>query len=280
MVVLNNGEIDRLIEEDVPYFDLTTFILGIEGQGEISFSPRHPIVVCGTEECRTIFERAGLTTLDFTPSGREAEQGEIFLRATGDAKAIHRVWKVTQNLLEYACGIATRSRELVRLAKGVNPKVELVTTRKSFPLSKKISVKAVISGGALPHRLGLSETVLIFQEHIKFLGGIERLIRELPSIKARVPEKKVTVEVKSVDEAFRLLKAGVDVVQLDKLSVEEVREVVRFRNEKAPASKVAAAGGINRENIELYASTGVDIIVLSYPYFGKPADIKVRIEPC
>ena len=281
MVVLTENEIDRLIEEDVPYFDLTTHILEIgEKKGEIAYFTRRDTVICGSEECKRVFEKFNIELLKFTPSGTEVPSGEVFLRARGKGADLHRVWKVTQNLLEYASGIATRTRRLVSLAKRVNPEVEIVTTRKSFPLSKKISVKGVLAGGALPHRLGFSETVLIFKQHLNLLGGLERLVEVLPSLKRRVPEKKITVEVESVEEAFAVLKAGADIVQLDKFPVEEVKEVIELRNREAPLSKVAVAGGIREDNVELYASTGAEIIVLSYPYFRKPADIGVKIEPC
>jgi len=281
MVTLSEAEIDRLIEEDVPYFDLTTSLLGIgERKAKISYLFRHRAVVCGTEECKRIIERYGGKVFGFVKSGKVVNEGETILEAKGDADSIHKIWKVTQNLLEYASGIATRTKTLVDAAKSVNPDVEVVTTRKTFPFSKKLCVKGILSGGALPHRLGLSETVLIFEQHMNFVGGFRGLLQEIPKIKKRLPEKKITVEVKSVEEAFEVLKAGVDVVQLDKLSVDEVKKVVSLRDKRFPLSKVAAAGGINEENIRSYASTGVDIIVLTCAYFGKPADVKVRIEPC
>jgi len=281
MITFTENEIDRLIKEDIPYFDLTTFLLEIgEKEGTIRFSPRHEVVVCGTEECKRIFERFSLEVLQFTPSGTTVPKGEVFLKARGKVESIHKVWKITQNLLEYSSGIATRTRNLVNLAKSVNPDVEVVTTRKTFPLAKKICIKGILAGGALPHRLGLSETILIFEQHLKFLGGLEGLLKKISYLKKRAPEKKITVEVNSVEEAFLVLKAGFDVVQLDKFSPEDVKRVVEFKEENVPAAKVAVAGGINENNIKDYASTGVDIIVLTCAYFGKPADIKVQIEPC
>ena len=280
MIVFTESEIDRLIEEDVPYFDLTTFVLGIGNEeGEITYSPRHEIVVCGTEECRRIIEKLGGKVLEFIPSGTLVPAGKVLLRAKGKVEVLHKIWKVTQNILEYASGIATITKNLVDLAKSVNPEVEIVTTRKTFPFSKKICIKGILAGGALPHRLGLSETILIFEQHLRFVGGLENFLERLSSIKRRVPEKKIAVEVNSVQEAFRALRAGVDVVQLDKFSVEDVKRVVEFKEANTPFAKVAAAGGINEQNIKLYASTGVDIIVLTCAYFGKPADIKVKIEP-
>jgi molybdenum transport protein len=281
MVFVTESEVDRIIEEDVPYFDLTTYVLGIgDVECEISFSSRHEMVVCGTEECKRVLERLEAKVIGFVPSGKLVGSGEVLLKAVGRAESIHKSWKVCQNILEYASGVATRTRRLVSLAKKANPNVEVVTTRKVFPLTKRLNLKGILSGGAMPHRLGLSETVLIFQQHLNLMGGIEEFLNRFPEIKRRIPEKKIILEVKTVDDALKALREGIDIVQLDKFSVEDVKRVVSFRDSNVPGSKVTAAGGINEENIGAYASTGIDLIVLTCAYFGKPADIEVRIEKC
>jgi molybdenum transport protein len=279
--MFNTADIDRLIEEDVPYFDLTSHVLGIgEVKAEIVFRSRGEIVICGIEECRAVFNRLGIETVRFIPSGTVVKGGEEIISGVGNGEVVHKAWKVCQNLLEYASGIATRTKRLVDLAKRVNPKAVVVTTRKTFPLAKKVCIKGILCGGALPHRLGLSETILIFKNHHKLWGGFENLVKKLDEIKQRVPEKKIVVEAENPDEARILIDSGVDVVQLDKFSVCDVKEVVKYRDWRAPHVKVAVAGGINEKNIEDYASTGAEIIVLTSAYFGKPADIGVEIRRC
>ncbi len=281
MVVFSEEEIDALLREDVPYFDLTTYLLGIgKEKGKMTFSARHDMVICGTEECSRLFEKFNLKVKKSLPSGSGVTAGEVFLKVEGLAESLHLTWKVAQNVLEYASGIATKTKKLVDLAREVNESVEIATTRKTFPFGKKLCIKAILAGGALPHRLGLSESVLIFENHMKFLGGLDRLLEMIPELKRRIPEKKIIVEVNSVENAFLSLSSGVDVVQLDKFSVEDVAEVVKFRDQKFPDAKVAAAGGINETNIKDYAATGVDIIVLTCAYFGKPADVKVEMKKC
>lgn len=281
MVIFKTSEIDRLIEEDVPYFDLTSHVLGIENfKARITFRSRNEIVVCGTEECREVFKKLEIETGEFLPSGKLAKRGEVILSGVGRAENVHKAWKVCQNLLEYASGIATRTKKLVELAKKANPKAVVVTTRKTFPLAKKVCIKGILCGGALPHRLGLSETILVFKNHYKLLGGFESLVKKLDEIKLKVPEKKIVVEAENVKEAKALIDSGVDVVQLDKFSVEDAKQVVEYKNKRAPHVKIAVAGGINDKNIEEYASTGAEIIVLTSAYFGRPADIGVEIEKC
>lgn len=277
-ILFSTEEIERLILEDIPYFDLTTTLLGIgDREGEIIYTSRHPIVVCCTEEASRIFSSLGLEVTSFVPSGTYVGKDTVILSGKGKACGLHKAWRACLILMEYASGMATRTRRLVELAREVNPDISVVTTRKHFPFGKKVSIKAILAGGALPHRLGLSETILIFGEHVAFLGGYDGLIREMPKIRKRAPEKKIVVEVKDVATAKRVVEAGIDVVQLDKFSPREVEEVVRFSRPFSVA--VAAAGGIGEANIKDYAATGADIIVTSFSYFGKPADIRVDLRP-
>ena len=183
------------------------------------------------------------------------------------------------NILEYASGIATRTHRIVAKAKEVNPNIVVVTTRKSFPGTKKMAIKAVTAGGALPHRLGLSETILIFKQHTIFLGGLDALLQRIGQFSVQAPEKKIMVEAENADEALRVAQAGVGILQIDKMSPQELSPLIRQIRQIAPAMEVSAAGGINETNVADYAATGVDIIVLSSVYFGKPADIDVRICP-
>lgn len=280
LLCLSDGEIHRFIEEDVPYGDLTATLLGIGRQmGKISFVTREETTLCCTEEAARVLEKCGATVTACSPSGACLAAGAEFLTAEGSAQALHGGWKVALNLLEYASGIATRTSRIIQKAKRVNPSVAVVTTRKSFPGTKKVAIKAITAGGALPHRLGLSETILVFKQHTTFLGGLDAFLGTVGDLRAQAPEKKVMVEAETGDEALRIARAGVPVIQIDKMPIPELGRVVKRIREINPAAKVSAAGGINETNVAEYAATGVDIIVLSAVYSGKPADIGVRIIP-
>lgn len=276
---LRDSDIERFLEEDVPYGDLTTHLLGI-GQlpGEISFSTRHETTLCGTEEAARLFEKCGCSITRTTPSGSQLSADETFLKATGPAAALHTGWKVAVNLLEYASGIATRTSRIVTAAREINPCIAVLTTRKTFPGTKKLAIKAICSGGALPHRLGLSETILVFKQHTTFLGGLEPFLRHLETLKREALETKIIVEADSPQEALLIAGSGVDVVQVDKLPADQLKALVEHVRQINPAVKVSAAGGINEQNAAAYAATGVDILVLSSVYFGNPADIAAQIR--
>ncbi|GFE61656.1 ModD protein [Geobacter sp. AOG2] len=280
LACLPDGEIERFIDEDLPYGDLTTHLLGIGTQpGIITFTTREETTLCCCEEAGRVLEKCGCRILTLEPSGTCCAPGTVFLTAMGTAQALHAGWKVALNLLEYASGIASRTARVVKAAKGANPCIAVVTTRKSFPGTKKIAIKAIMAGGALPHRLGLSETVLVFKQHTAFLGGLDALLAGVADLRAKVPENRIIVEADDASEALRIAGAGVDVVQVDKLPPAELRQLVDDIHAMDRAVKISAAGGINEGNVAEYAASGVDIIVLSSVYFGKPADIGARIVP-
>jgi molybdenum transport protein len=273
-----DSEIERFIEEDIPYGDLTTSLLGFgEEPGEIVFTTRERTVLCCTEEAGRVLKQCGAEIRFSLPSGTIAAPGTQALRAEGSAASLHAGWKIAMNLLEYASGIATRTGTIVERARSTNPTINVVTTRKSFPGTKKIAIKAILAGGAFPHRLGLSESILVFSQHTAFLGGLDRFLETIPDLKKRAPEQKILVEADSAEEAIRIAQAGADEVQLDKMPVADLALLVAEIRSRFPGVVVSAAGGINAENAASYASTGIDILVLSSVYFGKPADFSTRI---
>ncbi|MBK1989065.1 ModD protein [Sphaerospermopsis aphanizomenoides BCCUSP55] len=277
-IFFSDEAIAQLIAEDVPFLDLTTYGLNIGKElGEIAFSTRHSTTICATEEAARVFEKCGAKVEYLVESGTCLPEQKLILKASGSAEALHIGWRVALNLMEYASGIASRTKELVDAAKNVNPDVAVVTTRKCFPGTRTISMKAILAGGAIPHRLGLSETVLIFKQHLLFIDSIAQIIERINQLRKRFPEQKIAIEVETEADAWMVAEAGVDLIQFDKIPTLELGNLVTDLKQKYPSLKLAAAGGINGENVRNYASTGVDILVTSYPYFGKPADIGAKM---
>jgi molybdenum transport protein len=275
---ISDNLLERIILEDVPYIDLTTLLLEIGGKtGRISFFVREDAVLAGTEEVVRLCRKLNLQTGCFLPSGTRVTPGEVVLEAEGRAADLHLAWKVSLNILEYCSGIATRTNKLVQAGRRVNPRISIVTTRKIFPGTKELAIRAVVAGGGFPHRLGLSETVLIFRQHLNFLGGLEGLLSILDHLRSKAGEKKIIVEAEGRAEATRLCRAGVDGIQFDKVPPGELRGIVAEMRSINPAVLLLAAGGVNQDNVEEYAATGVDVIVTTSVYFGKPVDIGARI---
>jgi molybdenum transport protein len=278
MIYLADETIEKFIEEDVPYLDLTTWALGIGAcPGKIAYYCREETVLCGTEEVTRICRKLDVTVIRSIASGETVAPNTIFFEATGPAANLHQVWKAGLNILEYASGIATRTRRLVDKITAVNPRMTLVTTRKSFPGTKELAIKAVLAGGGIPHRLGLSETVLIFEQHRNFWAEQTGLMQRITQIKAKVCEKKVLAEVAGLKEALEFSRAGIDGVQFDKVSVTQLQEWAPQLRAIRPDLTILAAGGITESNAAEYAGTGVDALVTTAVYFGKPADLGTTI---
>lgn len=275
---LSDARLDELLAQDAPHGDLTTDLLGIGGQaGRITFAARDAMVLAASEDAAVMLRRAGAVAADPLPSGTALTPGHVFLTATGPAAALHRAWKVAQTLVEYASGIATRARAIVDAARSARPDVVVACTRKNFPGTKDISARAVQAGGAVMHRLGLSETVLVFPEHRAFLP--DDPADWLAALKAKAPEKKIVVEVATVADAVGLARAGAEVLQLEKLSPPDIAAVVAATRDLVPAPAVAVAGGVTQANAADYAAAGAAILVTSTPYFGRPCDVQVTLVP-
>ena len=280
MIYFTDKEIDDLLIEDVPYFDLTTSILKLENKpAKIQFFTREDTVLCCTEEVMTIFNKIGIQTTLFTPSGEFIEKGIKFFEGEGLAKNIQAVMRACENLMGFASGIATRTRLLVDRAREIHPAVIVATTRKIIPYTKKIAIKAVSAGGAAIHRLGLSESILIFDNHYSFLGGLENLEKRIKEQKNLISGKIITVEVKNAADAKLIAGSGIDIIQLDRMDTPAIKTLKKEIHDLNPAVKLAITGKITPDNIEEYASTGADILITSWPYFGEPSDFMVTVAP-
>lgn len=272
-----DATIEAWIKEDAPYEDLTTLALGIgRERGRITFAAREETALCGTEEVLRIFAKLGIVAGAWLPSGTIAARGQALVEGTGPAEALHLAWKVSVNILEYASGIAERTRTLSEKARAVRPQIEILATRKCFPGTRELAAKAVIAGGGMPHRLGLSETLLVFDHHRAFVAG--DLPERLAQVRRRCLEKKLIVETDSLEDALELARADIDGLQFDKVPPERLADYIRRLRSAAPRLIIIAAGGINAANVAAYAAAGPDAVATSSMYFGKPADIGVSME--
>ena len=279
MVVFPEARIDYFISEDVPYLDLTSEVLGVADQaGEMEYYTREECVLAGTDVVRRIARNLGCEVVAVRFDGDRIAAGESFMTLCGPASALHQVWKVGLNTFDHLSAVATKTRQMVDAAHEANPRCEILTTRKSMPGAKDLLTAAVRAGGAWPHRLGLSETVLVFDHHIAFLGGFDAFVERLPEIKRRCVEKKLFVEA-GEEQARILARTGVDGIQFDKVPVERLASLVEELRAIDPHLTLIAAGGINPGNAAAYAATGVDGLATTAPFSAKPLDMSVRMRP-
>jgi molybdenum transport protein len=278
MIFFQTHEIEAWINEDAPLVDLTGHLLGVEGQiAELTVRTRHTTRLTMIEEAARIFQILGAEVVFQAESGCDVEKGAVILQVVGRADALHRGWKVAMNLLEYLCGVATHTAQMVAEVKAVSD-IPLLVTRKHIPGMKKPMIKAILNGGAHPHRLGLSETILVFENHLNLIGGRKALAEKIPSMQSAACEKKISVECDTLEQAFQSAQAGSDLIQFDKVPVDILQEWVKQLKSQFPALQIVIAGGVNLQNVRDYAQSGVDGIVLSSVYHAKPADLGVTIE--
>ena len=283
MVRFSDARIDAFIAEDVPYIDLTCEVLGIGNEpGEMEYFTREECVLAGTDVARRIMGKLGCTVVSSASEGDRLQPGQAFFTVRGGAADLHAAWKVCLNVFDHLSAVATKTRAMVDAAHAENPACEVLTTRKSMPGAKDLLTCAVMAGGAFPHRLGLSETVLVFDHHLTFFGGFERFVEQLPAIKAKCVEKKLFVEA-GAQRAVELARAsaggrGVDGIQLDKVPVAELAPLVAQLRTIDPRITLIAAGGINPRNAGAYAACGVDGLATTAPFSAAPVDMSVRMR--
>jgi molybdenum transport protein len=120
---------------------------------QYSFFSREDAVLCVTEEVIKIFNKLNIYLIKTCASGSLIKKDEIFLEGKGNAEDLHIAWKVSQNILDYSSGIATKTKKLVDEVFLINPNLHVITTRKVIPGTKELAIKAVIASGGFPHRL-------------------------------------------------------------------------------------------------------------------------------
>lgn len=201
--------------------------------------------------------------------GRQVQKGEVLAWIKGPASALLQGERVALNLLQRMSGIATLTSRFVQEVAGA--KAVVVDTRKTMPGLRVLDKYAVRAGGGTNHRTSLYDGVLIKENHIAAAGGITVAIERA---RARAPHTmKVEVETTSIQEVGEALQAGADIVLLDNMTLDQLREAVALIDGRA---KAEASGGVNLETVGEIAETGVDLIsVGALTHSAKAVDISM-----
>jgi molybdenum transport protein len=277
MSPLPDAELQCWLLEDAPFGDLTTRALALgAAPGRLTFAARGAMRVALIEEAARLFALCGVPAEVLLPSGRDAAPGQGLLRASGPADALLLAWKVAQTAVETASGIATEAARIVALLRAAGFQQPLACTRKTWPGGRALAARAVWAGGAVMHRLGLSETLLVFPEHRAFVPAGD-LAARIAGLRAAQPEKKLVVEVGSDGDALALARAGAEVLQLERYSPAALAALKHRLAAEGHRVLLAPAGGVTAANALDYARAGADLLVSSAPYFAPPADVKVVI---
>ena len=270
--------VDLALTEDIGPGDITSLSTVAPGAtAEGVMIAKQAGVISGIDVAAYVFERVDPEVI-FIPkvaNGTRVEAGQVIAALEGNARSVLAGERVALNLLQRLSGVATLTAEYVAAVAGTN--ASIVDTRKTTPGLRALEKAAVRDGGGRNHRLGLSDGVLIKDNHLAAIGGADRVTRAIGLAKARAPHTaKVEVEVTTLAEAEEAAVAGADIIMLDNMSVAEMTEAVRII---AKRSLVEASGGVRLDTVGAIAATGVDIISVGALTHSAPAlDISLKFS--
>ena len=283
---LPDGELLRWLQEDAPHGDLTSRALGLQGQpAQLVFAARGGMRVALIEEAARLFELAGalcgtgeLRVSLHCRSGQQAAAGAPLLSVQGPVAPLLLGWKVAQTAVEIASGMASAAAAIIAALQAEGHRIPLACTRKTWPGGRALAARAVQAGGAVMHRLGLSETLLVFPEHRAFIDPAQWPQR-LAELARQQPEKKRVVEVGDDASAWAAARAGAELLQLERYSPQRLAALKSALAAQGLRPLIAPAGGVTLANALDYARAGADLLVSSAPYLAPPCDVQVTVEP-
>lgn len=249
--------IDIAIEEDISTGDLATNALIAKGQRATALiTAKADGVISGLAVAERVLETISTEEYLFEPylqDGDRVAKGDKILKIEGTYRDLLTSERLMLNFLQRMSGIATATRQMVDLIAGT--KAQLLDTRKTVPGHRLTDKLAVKHGGGTNHRMGLYDMAMIKDNHIKAAGGISKAIKQ---VKATLPiSVKVEVETTNLEEVQEALQGGADIIMLDNMSSEMMKEAVALIGNKAA---MEASGNITHERIREVAETGVDFI--------------------
>jgi len=271
--LLIDEKIKEWLREDMNNGDITTdSLIDEDSCSSGSFIAKEEGVIAGLEVMIRAFRMLDQEVVveSRVTDGSRVKKGEIVAAIKGRTKSILKVERTALNILQRMSGIATETARYVGKLEGL--KVRLVDTRKTTPGLRILEKYAVKVGGGHNHRFNLSEAVLIKDNHIEATGSIEKAIKRA---KEKIPHTvKVEVEVETLEQLAEAIRAGADIILLDNMDTDMMKEAVRLTNGKA---LLEASGNVTLNNVRQIAETGVDIIsVGALTHSVKALDISLR----
>ena len=248
--------IKEALQEDISSEDVTTNAVMKEAvTGEVQLICKQDGVVAGLDVFRRVFEIVdeNVKTDFYCKDGDEVKKGELMGIITGDIRALLSGERVALNYLQRMSGIATYTHSVAMLLEGT--KTKLLDTRKTTPNMRIFEKYAVRVGGGYNHRYNLSDGVLLKDNHIGAAGSVAKAVEMAKEYAPFV--RKIEVEVENLDMVREAVDAGADIIMLDNMSPEDMKEAIRIIDGRA---ETECSGNVTKENIDRLTSLGVDYI--------------------
>ncbi len=264
---LINRMIDQWLAEDIGHGDITSqTMVDADARAAFNMNARQQMSVAGIDVAAACFRRydpdvkVEITAKD----GDRVAAKTTLLKVEGKARSLLTVERTALNIAQHLSGIATETARWMDEIKGT--KAKLIDTRKTTPGLRALQKHAVICGGGANHRLGLDSGVMIKDNHIAVCGSIAKAVERA---RAGAPSLvKIEVECDRLEQVREALAAKADVIMLDNMSLEDMREAVKLVAGRVP---LEASGGVNFDRVRAIAETGVDYISTSKTIQGAAA---------
>ena len=248
--------IEAALKEDISSEDVSTnAVMKERVQGEVDLICKQDGILAGLMVFRRVFELLDDSTEveAYCQDGDEVKKGQLMAKVRGDIRVLLSGERVALNFLQRMSGIATYTHSVAVLLKGSG--IKLLDTRKTTPNMRIFEKYAVRVGGGYNHRYNLSDGVLLKDNHIGAAGGVARAVRMAKEYAPFV--RKIEVEVENLEMVREAVEAGADIIMLDNMTPEEMKEAVALINGRA---KTECSGNVTKENISRLKQIGVDYI--------------------
>ena len=279
MYLFNNPQVEQIItlalNEDIGTGDITTLsTIPADKTATGRFVAKEDMIICGIDLAAHIFGRVdpSIELKANFKDGDSVKKGDVIAVVSGNAQNVLTGERTALNFMQRLTGIATRTHASVAEVAGTNAKI--TDTRKTTPGLRVLEKYAVRVGGGTNHRFNLADGVLIKDNHIAVSGGIQNAVK---NARAVIPHTlKIEVEVETKEQLAEALDAGADIIMLDNMSNDLMRECVGI---VAGRALVEASGNMGEKSLREVAETGVDIISIgALTHTVKAADISLKFQ--
>ncbi len=265
--------IETALKEDMPQGDITSEnIIPADSESEAIILAKEEGVLAGIDVARRVFSKIDPSVVfkKNLNDGQKFREGLTLATIQGRSVSILKGERIALNFLQRMSGIATTTQKFVRVLQGTETKI--LDTRKTTPGLRSLEKYAVRMGGGVNHRFNLSEMVLIKDNHLRIVGSISQAVK---SAKERIkPGVRVEVEATSIEEVQEAVQSGADMIMLDNMPKEAMKEVVKQVKGKVP---LEVSGKVSLRRVKEIASLGVDFIsVGSLTHSYKSVDISIE----
>ena len=265
------------LSEDIGTGDITTqSTVSAKKKGRALVIAKDDFIIAGIDVFAETFRflDKNVKVKIFINDGYRAKKGDVIAEVSGSLSSILKAERVSLNLFQRMCGIATLTAKYVGTVHGTS--VKILDTRKTVPGLRVLDKMAVRIGGGCNHRIGLYDGVLIKDNHIEAAGGITSAIEAQRKNLTRA--MKIEIETRNIKEVKEALNCGVDIIMLDNMSIPAMKKAVDF---VAGRALLEASGNVSLQNVADIAAVGVDFIsVGELTHSVRAADISLKIKAC